>query len=285
MIILFESGRLGNQLFQYAALRKLYPDEKLIFLGGEDLGNLLLDCEASFIERSRFPKWLPIGFLQRSFSSFAKMRLVNCIQEVRDGSGYSIQQNIGLMPRLYFLQTSYFQHRSIIEQITPRLRIRPALLSEARQWLRGQNLEDERHKLIFVHIRRGDYISWPSREYPAVLGARWYRRAMNEMREMMIEPRFLVMTDDVYYAQDLFEHEQDVHISYNTPFVDLALMSLCDHGILSASSFAWWGGWFSRQRNDERSDGRFLAPRYWAGHRAMAWYPDGFESDWIRYIE
>jgi len=108
---------------------------------------------------------------------------------------------------------------------------------------------------------------------------------MERIRSQVDKPLFLLLTDDAYYAEDCFGDQPDILISDNDQFVDLALMSLCSHGILSASSFAWWGAWFSLRARKDQMRGIYLGPKYWAGHRDQEWYPEGFISDWITYIE
>ena len=63
-------------------------------------------------------------------------------------------------------------------------------------------------------------------------------------------------------------------------------MSLCDHGVLSASSFSWWAGLYSVQRTltGERY-GSFVAPMFWIGHRKEKWHPVTLPyASWLEYI-
>jgi len=80
----------------------------------------------------------------------------------------------------------------------------------------------------------------------------------------------------------VFSKYPNVVISENCQYVDLALMKQCSMGILSASSFAWWGAWFSIQ--NEKNYSIYIAPKYWGGHRTRHWYPEGFIFDWITYF-
>jgi hypothetical protein len=125
-------------------------------------------------------------------------------------------------------------------------------------------------ELVFVHVRRGDYLAWPSREFPAVLILDWYLSAMRQMRAMVKNLSFIIASDDHYYTADCFSDISDVAVSRCGRFTDLALMSKCSHGILSTSSFAWWGALLSRSHrsSEARPDGNgvYFAPKYWAGH-------------------
>jgi hypothetical protein len=41
----------------------------------------------------------------------------------------------------------------------------------------------------------------------------------------------------------------------------MSIMSFCCAGILSASSFAWWGAFFAKTHDKDNS--YFIAPNYW----------------------
>jgi hypothetical protein len=283
MIIISEHGRLGNQLFQYVSLRNLFPDQRLVLFGFDDLVGVATSLDATVVGRNKLPPWLRPSLLRRILHVLTVLRLLGRIREVRSGSLYELKKWKGFFQTTYAVEVSFFQHHSVTDRLETDFSIRPALLKRAGDWLLGQIDTPRRDNLVFVHVRRGDYLLWPNRENPAVIDLDWYERAMNHARQQIHNPLFLVVTDDLYYAQDVFRGQEDVRISTNDSDVDFALMSLCAHGILSASTFAWWGAYFSRQKN--QAPGLYFAPKYWAGHRAARWYPQGFESDWISYSE
>jgi hypothetical protein len=108
---------------------------------------------------------------------------------------------------------------------------------------------------------------------------------MDMIRKRVGQCKFIVLTDDPYYAHDIFGGMPDVEISRNAETVDLALMSMCDHGVVSASSFAWWGAFLARLRTGRPQEQIFFGPRHWAGFRSGSWHPEGFECDWIEYVD
>ena len=282
MIILFQSGcRLGNQLFQYAALKRLYPNQNLLLFGFGDLKQALESVDAIIVEREKAPRFLLFS-LERLISLLLKLRIVGQIQESRDSSFYVVNMTKGLL-KIYLLKDSFFQHKMMLKKFNHNLRLNPVHSRAASDWLRKKSVKVRDGNLVFVHIRRVDYLTWPSREYPAVLDKLWYMKAMEQIRKKIKNPIFLLLTDDLWYARDCFGDQPDILISENDQLVDLALMSQCRHGILSASSFAWWGAWFSKAQSHHTS--LYLAPKFWGGHRKKEWVPEGFISDWITYIE
>jgi hypothetical protein len=53
MILFFQNGELGNQIFQYCGLKKYFPNHKLIFFGCEKLKNTFDNLEVSFISKEK----------------------------------------------------------------------------------------------------------------------------------------------------------------------------------------------------------------------------------------
>ena len=157
------------------------------------------------------------------------------------------------------------------------------LEESALSWLSTTRLALESKSLVFVHVRRGDYLEWPSRELPAVLNSNWYKQAIKRMQEKIENPVFVLMGDDQFYLRNNFEESKKIVISDNSPEIDLAIMSFCHSGILSASTFAWWGAFYARSKQKQKSI--FLAPMYWCGHQSKKWFPTNFRTDWITYIE
>lgn len=86
--------------------------------------------------------------------------------------------------------------------------------------------------IFFIHIRRGDYIKWPSREYPAVLPLEYYKKGINKIQSMYPDAFFIFCSDDIYYVQDIFSNMPNSFISNGTLSEDFALMSLCDGGTI-----------------------------------------------------
>jgi len=281
VIVFFEHGRLGNQLFLYAAIKELYPNQRLVFFGFAALKQAIEPIDALIIEKEKLPRFLMVG-LRHFLLVLVRLRIIGVIQESRGGSSYFVKVTKGLF-RIYLLKDSFFQHKTILKKLNKNLRISDDYTHIASDWLSNKIVKSSDQNLVFIHIRRGDYLTWPSCQFPAVLDKRWYTKAMDQMREKVKNPTFLLLTDDPYYAKDCFGDQPDILISENDQLVDLALMSLCQHGVLSASSFAWWGAWFSKAHNDD--EGTYIAPKYWGGHRKSEWVPEGFITNWITYIE
>ena len=67
-------------------------------------------------------------------------------------------------------------------------------------------------------------------------------------------------------------------ISFQSAEKDLALMSLCSGGVLSNSTFAWWGAFFGQNKLG------YVAPRYWSGWASEIWNPSRIQSFFMTHI-
>lgn len=281
MIVFIEKGRLGNQLFQYAALRTICADsERLVLIGFDELRCLFENLEAAFPISSRTPIFrLMIRLRPGVERALRHQSIVGVIsEEWTDG-----RPRIAIEPGLSSLQychTSYFQNELCFSDRVPsKLRIRAELSERARARIADTSAQERTR--IFVHVRRGDFLHWPFQQSPAALPQEWYHRCMTIMRELYEDPLFLLCSDDQDWVVDRFQLGPDVQLAGGDQFEDFALMSECDAGILSASTYSWWAAYFIRQR---RSDARFLAPEFWVGHQKNEWFPPGIETSFIDYL-
>lgn len=268
MLIFKECGRLGNQLFQYAALKTLFPREKeMILLGFNSLNSAFTGIEARIIDSdsSRFAR----SFFYRlhKFADYFSNRRI--ITRVKGSQSVPVIDVLpGLCKKYMFVEPAYFQSELLFDpEVIKRLIFNPQVMENAKNFL--NRIAGEKRP-VFVHIRRGDYVTWPNRSFAAVLPASHYRRCIELIKARIPDPFFVFISDDTFYVEEIFGGMESSFISTGSELEDFALMSQCHAGILSASSFSWWGAWFACLR---QGTGPFIAPERWAGHRQSSWYP------------
>jgi hypothetical protein len=124
---------------------------------------------------------------------------------------------------------------------------------------------------IAVHFRRGDYARNPvfSRDL-GVLGPDYYASALRHIRSTIPDATLFVFSDDIDAVQREFAPGVPCHF-YRSPSPlhapeKLHLMSLCDHAVISNSTFAWWGAWLHTGNPTTRT---VIAPEPWFANPAL----------------
>ena len=255
-------GRLGNQMFQHAALKGIarnrgfqysippyYPQVQI------DNYGLLEAFELTNVDRVDFTHHKQT--IQESHFHFDE----KIFNECPDNS------NI-----FGFFQTDkYFKH--VEDEIRQDYTFK-------KEWLepcQGFMEQFEGQEVAFLHVRRGDpnltdkrgfkwaYVNLQD-QHP-VQPLEYYEEALKHFPEDM---PIIVFSDAIDWCkeQDFFkpdrfmfsEPEDKYDDGALVPYVDLCLMSLCDHAIIANSSMSWWGAWLQSNPNK-----KVIAPKMWFG--------------------
>lgn len=146
---------------------------------------------------------------------------------------------------------------------------------------------------IMLHVRRGDpnltdprgfkwaYTECSSQHPPQTL--EYYEKALAEFDS---DQPVIVFSDSPDWVQEqeffsgdrffISEPQEKYEDGSYTPYIDLCLMTLCSGAIIANSSMSWWGAWLQNGR------GKVIAPKMWFGPA----YPnndtkDLYCKDWI----
>jgi hypothetical protein len=211
-----------------------------------------------------------------------RTKLFSLLCESRDNGQSSIERENGALPGLSIVDGFFQDERLIANASCVDYPLRKVILRPARHWIE-ENVLSRGMIPYFIHLRRGDYVRWPSSDYPAVLPFAWYEAQMDAVVARDPRAQFLIVTDDIPYAQEYFAQNPRVLICARSETEDFALMTQCHGGgILSASSFAWMAAWYGRQ---SYAGAHYIAPKFWAGWRRHLWYPSTINTSWLHYAE
>ena len=124
----------------------------------------------------------------------------------------------------------------------------------------NQRLADEirASNAVGLHVRRGDYVANPvTAAYHGSCNLDYYQRALSIVAGNVPQPHLFIFSDDPPWARDNLAHDllspdsqgngsrisivdnRDIDRDYE----DLHLMSLCRHFVIANSSFSWWAAW------------------------------------------
>ena len=182
----------------------------------------------------------------------------------------------------YFQTEKYFEHCP--EIIRKAFTFKPEIDLPARAYMAGlRSLRPG--PWVSVHVRRGDYLKNP--HLFTVVSADWCKAAMQWMRpqagqptQMAGPPQFLVFSDDIPWCREHLSGGDVTFCTGHSHWQDMATMSLCDHHIISAGTFAWWGAWLNPNPNK-----MVLAPSPWFQPAMKADIKDILPAGWFTLPE
>lgn len=105
------------------------------------------------------------------------------------------------------------------------------------------------HCCVAVHIRRGDYLNAINKgKKNTTDNNSYYLKAINIMQQKLKNPVFCFFSDDITWCHETFSAILPNSVFVTSKSSDAALFDLfaiaeCDHGIMSPSTFSWWGNW------------------------------------------
>ena len=254
-------GRLGNQMFEYAALRGIAarhgyewcippPDRK----GIENYS--LHECFKLSPDR-REGIMEPCQYAQEPYFHFCQELFDTC------------PDNVSLHG--FFQSWRYFDN--VKDEIRKDYTFHQGILDPCKEMME----ELEGQEPIMLHVRRGDPnltdprgFKWSYTQCGSmhpVQPIEYYEKALRAFPE---DQPVIVFSDSPEWVKEqeffkpnrfmISEPEDKYADGSFTPYADLCLMSLCSHAIIANSSMSWWGAWL--QTNPDKI---VIAPKRWFG--------------------
>lgn len=280
MIIVKITGGLGNQLFQYAAGKRLASvhntELRLDTMGFETykLHDYSLNhFKISAIEASK-AEIEKIGLSsQKGLLTKLRKRLgygpskQGGIKHIKDDES-SFNPSILNLPDDVYLD-GYWQSEKYFKDKEGLIReeyVLKAPLSKESEDISKEILGSD---AVAIHIRRTDYVTnQKNQSVYENLDLDYYHRALGELAKKASQPRLFIFSDDIEWVREHFKPGFDItYMDFNgveRNYEDLYLMSLCKHHIIANSSFSWWGAWLSQSQ-----DKLVFAPKRWYKDRPM----------------
>jgi hypothetical protein len=181
----------------------------------------------------------------------------------------SITYNKGenLLLEGYFQSEKYFINNKdyIINLFKPTEHIRQTILTSL------PNVQNS----ISIHIRRGDYLNFP--DFHPQQSLEYYMSAINLLG---IDRDYLIFSDDLNGIKTMFDFLPNKQfVSLGKDYLDLYAISMCEHNIISNSTFGWWGAYLNDNKNK-----KVVGPNKWFGpsytHLNSS---DILPNEWIKF--
>jgi hypothetical protein len=292
MLIFISDGRLGNQIFQYAFLQTIRkPGEKIIVFGFDDLITLFEGINRVIIVPYEkgicrfFLKRIIYKFLEPLLKFIANIGIISTIQVEYDyinkiyrREKTSFNEKLGFIKQIRFVKKGYFQSESFFSNgVLNTLRIKEQYMDKAKKIL--AYIPNSAPK-IFVHIRIGDYKNFTVFGKDVLLPMGYYKNLVDWFLANFENPYFIILSDDPHLVVKEFEYVKNKIISTENHYgVDFAIMTMCEYGILSPSSYSWWGAYFMKNRR------LVFCPKYWLGFKSRIEYHQGTEPSFCEKID
>jgi len=228
-------GRLGNQMFQYAMLKGVEAAKGWTAKIPADGSPGLRLAEIFEIDCPR------LGAGDVIARTFQESRF--CFEP----SAFEVEDGVDFCG--CFQSERYFAHVS--ERIRTEFRFRPQIAAVADGAVR--ELRQRASCLVSLHVRHGDYLGNRAHR---ICDLEYYERAR---RIMPADATFAICSDDPAWCREAFADWPAWHCELGDA-ATLAVMARCDHHIIAASSFSWWGAWLNPS-----TDKIVLAPSVWFG--------------------
>ncbi len=248
-----ENGRLGNQLFQYAALKGLatkngyemkIPDPQTMSWHGQ---TCLLD---------RFN--IECNYLTQSDVNTLKNLYEEPSWKQYDLNFFNVPDNTTIDG--YYQSIFYFEH--VQEQIKKELTPKNEYLDKAMNYI---DFLKEKHQceIVSVHVRRGDNMTNGQTGLiqafePGGMYETYFKEAKKVFEGKNV--KFLVFTGgqrfnednsvDIQWCKQFFGEDGFLFSEGQEQIDDYCRIMSCDHNILShASSFGWWAAYVNPNPN------------------------------------
>ena len=100
----------------------------------------------------------------------------------------------------------------------------------------------------------------------------YYKSAMGHFRGY----KFVIFSDDIPWCKENFIGDNFTFIDGEEDYIDLYLMSVCEHNIIANSSFSWWGAYLNTNITK-----KVIAPKEWFGKVKCISSSNIISTEWI----
>lgn len=123
-----------------------------------------------------------------------------------------------------------------------------------------------------INVRRGDYLHSPN--YHPTVTPQYIKEATKRIPNTDV---YLVASDDIPWCKDNLQLDKPVvYLENKLPHEQLWILSMCQHFVLSNSSFSWWAAYLCR--NPKKI---VVVPETWFGPEYKHGWENIYCKDWI----
>lgn len=296
------NGRLGNQMFQYAALRGIAANREFDWRIPDKDTSSITDYCIQLPFKMPHLKESNIGTLNKNIGdqqrhSFGSLAPSNPQTKNRIEKSFEFDQDLFNNVEDNTNIDGFFQSENYFKNIENEIREDFDFIDEILEPCK--EFVSQFSEVIFLHIRRGDAYGFEHLCKNKTFDE-YYAPALENFGD---NTAVIVCSDEIDWCkeQEFFKDER-FYLSENNekfktkswlwldgnpefrnstiPYTDLCLMSLCNGGITATSSLSWWGAWLQKNRTSP-----IIVPDPWFGPELMKSNntKDLIPNDWIQF--
>ena len=123
---------------------------------------------------------------------------------------------------------------------------------------------------ISIHVRRGDYLTIS--DILPTIDKTYIDQALNKLNN---EGSIFIFSNDKKWVEENLNYENSTIVMGLEDYEELWAMSLCNHNVMSNSSFSWWASYLNKNTNK-----KVFAPSIWFGPKGEKNFDDIYEPEW-----
>lgn len=302
MIAVYFSGRTGNQMFQYAFVRKLYEmrgcKDKLVFnfalvnssgKAADGFVDTFKDFNVlrhtvdnrNLVVRYASPKqtalWLAYQVdsrirkhdeadKNRWFRRFTRNGLLFTSYTDNDYKTLYEMPKEKLLGMKNIVVYGKFENSKFFDGIKPMLQREFTPLHQERT--ENKPLYDviRSSNSVCVHVRRGDFLADEFKKNFFVCDDDYFSKALAKMKQLVDSPTFIFFSNDIAWVREHIKVDAPAYYESGSDPVweTLRLMSSCKHFIMSNSTLSWWAQYLSLS-----TDKVVISPDRWYNNPEM----------------
>ena len=279
--IVYLSGGLGNQMFQYAFAKSLQTNY-----------NVKFEINTTFyyrIFKDQTPREIGLNSFNLKFKDCRDNKLQRIILKIKEKLSNSILSinstyysenkvnhknfnNLNLKKKNYF--RGYWQNFKYFESIKNDLKKDFSLDHNLKHLDPNTFKKITETNSVCVHVRRKDYLGTDL----DVVDVNYYRNAFNKLKfkSKSLDLDFFIFSDDINWCNENLTFLPNSKFCSFSMLNDFHLMSLCKHFIIPNSTFSWWAAYLSNNNNNKI----IIIPTKW--HKTnINLLKDASPSNWI----
>ncbi|KAK6167531.1 hypothetical protein SNE40_021534 [Patella caerulea] len=230
----FEGG-IGNNMFQYASCyglaRRLNAD--VVLTPNTDIYQL----------------FQPVARISTDPNVCSKVKVIRERHAVSfDESFFNLSPGSDYKFIRYLQSWKYFKH--VEAELRQQFIFRGDVIARARSQiiniLQRFNVSSKMkpNVLVNIHVRRGNYLINPFAKFGyKVANMTYINKAKKYFTDKYENVIFFVFSNDMKWCKENIKGLDIVYIENNSREIDLAIMSLLNHTIITVGTFGYWAGW------------------------------------------